>query len=316
VSIADRFTKWVTGFFTLWVIIFAILAFYNPNFFKWIVPYISILLGIIMFGMGMTLNPDDFKQIFRQPKNVLIGVLLQFIIMPLLGFGIVLLLKLPYQLAAGVVLVGCVPSGTASNVMTLIAKGDVLLSVTVSSITTLLSPFITPYLYYWLAGTWIPIDPNAMFIDILKIILIPVILGFLIRALFGAERTKAVSYFLPSVSVFAIVLIISAVVAVTRDKLVFVAIPVIIAVILHNSLGYLLAYLFSKYIFGMTEKQARAISFEVGMQNSGLSTVLAMKFLTPIAALPSVIFSVWHNLSGSMLANFWSQRDPEDEIYL
>jgi BASS family bile acid:Na+ symporter len=311
VSVADRFTKWVTGFFTLWVIVFAILAFYNPNFFKWLVPYISILLGIIMFGMGMTLSPEDFKQIFKQPKNVIIGVLLQFIIMPLLGFGIVLLLQLPYQLAAGVVLVGCVPSGTASNVMTLIAKGDVLLSVTVSSITTLLSPFITPYLYYWLAGTWIPIDPNAMFVDILKIILIPIVLGFLIRVLFGAERTKAVSYFLPSVSVFAIVLIISAVVAVTRDKLLLVAIPVIIAVIMHNCLGYLFAYLFSKYLFGMTEKQARAISFEVGMQNSGLGTVLAMKFLTPIAALPSVVFSVWHNLSGSMLANFWSQRDPE-----
>jgi BASS family bile acid:Na+ symporter len=316
VNVADRFTKWVTGFFTLWVIVFAILAFYNPNFFKWLVPYISILLGIIMFGMGMTLSPEDFKQILKQPKNVIIGVLLQFIIMPLLGFGIVLLLQLPYQLAAGVVLVGCVPSGTASNVMTLIAKGDVLLSVTVSSITTLLSPFITPYLYYWLAGTWIPIDPNAMFVDILKIILIPIVLGFLIRVLFGAERTKAVSYFLPSVSVFAIVLIISAVIAVTRDRLFLVAIPVIIAVILHNSLGYLLAYLSSKYLFGMTEKQARAISFEVGMQNSGLSTVLAMKFLTPIAALPSVVFSVWHNLSGSMLANFWSQRDPEDEIYL
>lgn len=315
-NVADRFTKWVTGFFTLWVIVFAILAFYNPNFFKWLVPYISILLGIIMFGMGMTLSPEDFKQILKQPKNVIIGVLLQFIIMPLLGFGIVLLLQLPYQLAAGVVLVGCVPSGTASNVMTLIAKGDVLLSVTVSSITTLLSPFITPYLYYWLAGTWIPIDPNAMFVDILKIILIPIVLGFLIRVLFGAERTKAVSYFLPSVSVFAIVLIISAVIAVTRDRLFLVAIPVIIAVILHNSLGYLLAYLSSKYLFGMTEKQARAISFEVGMQNSGLSTVLAMKFLTPIAALPSVVFSVWHNLSGSMLANFWSQRDPEDEIYL
>lgn len=315
-SVADRFIKWVTGFFTLWVIIFAILAFYNPNFFKWLVPYISILLGIIMFGMGMTLSPEDFKQIFKQPKNVIIGVLLQFIIMPLLGFCIVLLLQLPYQLAAGVVLVGCAPSGTASNVMTLIAKGDVLLSITVSSITTLLSPFVTPYLYYWLAGAWIPIDPNAMFVDISKIILIPIVLGFLIRVLFGAERTKAVSYFLPSVSVFAIVLIISAVVAVTRDRLVFVAIPVIIAVILHNSLGYLFAYLSSKYLFGMTEKQARAISFEVGMQNSGLSTVLAMKFLTPIAALPSVVFSVWHNLSGSMLANFWSQRDPEDEIYL
>ncbi|AEE14282.1 Bile acid:sodium symporter [Thermodesulfobium narugense DSM 14796] len=310
-SVADRFTKWVTGFFTMWVIIFAILSFYNPDFFKWLVPYISILLGIIMFGMGMTLDSKDFAQIIKQPKNVIIGVLLQFIIMPLLGFGIVLLLKLPYQLAAGVVLVGCVPSGTASNVMTLIARGDVLLSVTVSSITTLLSPFVTPYLYYWLAGTWIPIDPNAMFIDIFKIIIVPIILGFLIRVLLGAERTKSVSYFLPSVSVFAIVLIISAVVAVTRDRLLLVAIPVVIAVIMHNSLGYLFAYLFSKYLFGMTEKQARAISFEVGMQNSGLGTVLAMKFLTPIAALPSVVFSVWHNISGSMLANFWSQRDPE-----
>ncbi|AWB09987.1 bile acid:Na+ symporter, BASS family [Thermodesulfobium acidiphilum] len=310
-SVADRFTRWITGFFTLWVIIFALLAFYNPDFFKWLLPYISILLGIIMFGVGITLDLKDFGQIIKQPKNVIIGVLLQFIIMPLLGFGIVLLFKLPYQLAAGVVLVGCVPSGTASNVMTLIAKGDVLLSVTVSSLTTLLSPFVTPYLYYWLAGTWIPINPNAMFIDIFKIIIVPIILGFLIRIFLGAERAKAISYFLPSISVFAIVLIISAVVAVTRDRLLLVAIPIVIVVVMHNSLGYLFAYLFSKYLFGMTEKQARAISFEVGMQNSGLSTVLAMKFLTPIAALPSIVFSVWHNISGSMLANFWSQRDPE-----
>ncbi|PRR71090.1 bile acid:sodium symporter family protein [Neomoorella humiferrea] len=298
----------IPKYFTLWVIVFAFLAILTPNTFKPLGGYISYFLGVVMLGMGMTLSAEDFAAVFKQPLNVLIGVILQFVIMPVLGFCIARLLNLSPELAAGVVLVGCVPSGTASNVMTFIAKGDVALSVTISSITTLIAPFITPYLYLLLGGRFIPVEPLALLVDIAKIVLLPIIVGLLIRQILGGERVRVINQVMPSVSVVAIVLIIAAVVAGSAAKLTNVAGTVFLAVILHNGLGYLLAYSVARYLCRMTEAQARAVSFEVGMQNSGLGAALAIKFLTPVAALPSAIFSVWHNLSGSFLANYWARH--------
>ncbi|OIQ08569.1 bile acid:sodium symporter family protein [Neomoorella thermoacetica] len=300
----------IPKYFTLWVIVFAALALLSPKSFQFLGKYISYLLGVVMLGMGMTLTMGDFAGVLQQPLNVVVGVALQFIIMPLLGFAIATILRLPPELAAGVVLVGCIPSGTASNVMTFIAQGDVALSVTISSITTLIAPFITPYLYLLLGGKFIPVEPLALLIDIAKIVLLPIIIGLVIRQVLGNERARVVNQVMPSVSVIAIVIIIAAVVAGSAAKLVNVAGTVILAVILHNGLGFLMAYFVARYLCRMTEAQARAVSFEVGMQNSGLGAALAMKFLTPVAALPSAIFSVWHNLSGSFLANFWARRAP------
>jgi BASS family bile acid:Na+ symporter len=211
------------------------------------------------------------------------------------------------ELAAGFILVGCVPSGTASNVMTFLAKGDVALSVTISSITTFIAPFVTPYLFLALGGKFIPVDATALLIDILKIVLVPIIVGVVIRQLFNKQVQKVIKI-VPLISVLAIITIVTAVVAASASRLMSVAGLVIIGVMLHNLLGYLLAYVISRKIFGMSDYKAKAISFEVGMQNSGLGAALAMVHLSPVAALPSAVFSVWHNISGPTLAAWWAKR--------
>lgn len=302
----------ITKFFTLWVVVFAVVAILFPTTFKRLAPYIPYLLMAVMFGMGMTLTARDFGEVFRQPKGVGIGIVLQFVIMPLTGFLLANVFNLPPELAAGLVLVGSVPSGTASNVMSYIAKADVALSVTMTSVITLLAPFVTPYLYLWLGGKWIPINPVSMLWDMAKIVLIPIALGLIIRHSLGETRSKSISRVMPAVSVIAIVAIIAAVVAASKARLVTVGGLVLLAVVTHNLLGYLFGYLSSRYIFRLSEVQSRTVAIEVGMQNSGLAAALAMKFLTPVAALPGAVFSVWHNISGSILANYWGQRPTKD----
>lgn len=308
----DKIVKFLSNYFALLVIVAAALAFINPPPFKAAVPYIPQLLGLVMLGMGLTLTKDDFKAVFEQPKDVIIGILLQFIIMPLLGYLIALLMGVSPDLAAGFILVGCVPSGTASNVMTYLAKGDVALSVTISSLTTLIAPFVTPYLFLWLGGKFIPVDATALLIDILKIVLVPIIFGVVLRQIFSETVQKLVKV-VPLISVLAIIAIVAAVVAASAQRLVAVAGIVVVGVIIHNLCGYAIAHFVAKRIFGMSEAKARAISFEVGMQNSGLGAALAMVHLSPVAALPSAIFSVWHNISGPTLASWWAKRTPSKE---
>jgi BASS family bile acid:Na+ symporter len=308
----DKIVKFLSSYFALLVIIAAALAFICPPPFKATVPYIPQLLGLVMLGMGLTLTKDDFKAVFERPRDVIIGVLLQFIIMPLLGYLIALVMGVNPDLAAGFILVGCVPSGTASNVMTYLAKGDVALSVTISSLTTLIAPFVTPYLFLWLGGKFIPVDATALLVDILKIVLVPIIFGVVLRQIFSATVRKLVKV-VPLISVLAIIMIVAAVVAASAQRLVAVAGIVVVGVIIHNLCGYALAHFVAKKIFGMSEAKARAISFEVGMQNSGLGAALAMVHLSPVAALPSAIFSVWHNISGPTLAAWWAKRTPSTE---
>lgn len=310
-STIEKVAKFLGAYFPVLVILAAAAAYYNPPVFKTAVPYIPQLLGVVMLGMGLTLTKDDFVAVFEQPRDVVIGILLQFIIMPLLGVAIAMGLGMSPELAAGFILVGCVPSGTASNVMTYLAKGDVALSVTVSSITTLLAPFVTPYLFMWLGGKYIPVNATALLVDILKIVLVPIICGVVIRQLFSQLVLKLVKV-VPIISVLAIIAIVAAVVAASAERLAAVAGLVVIGVALHNLLGYLLAYVVASKVCGMSEPKARAISFEVGMQNSGLGAALAMVHLSPVAALPSAIFSVWHNISGPSLAGWWSKRTPDE----
>jgi BASS family bile acid:Na+ symporter len=308
----EKIVKILSDYFALLVILAAAAAFFNPPPFKAIVPYIPQLLGLVMLGMGLTLTKDDFKAVFERPRDVVIGVLLQFIIMPLLGFLIAVTIGMSPELAAGFILVGCVPSGTASNVMTYLAKGDVALSVTVSSLTTLIAPFVTPYLFLWLGGKFIPVNATALLIDILKIVLVPIIAGVILRQLFSATVQKFIKV-VPLISVLAIIAIVAAVVGASAARLASVAAIVFIGVMLHNLGGYLLAYVVARKICGMSEYKARAISFEVGMQNSGLGAALAMVHLSPVAALPSAVFSVWHNISGPSLASWWAKRTPDVE---
>lgn len=296
-------SRFVGNTFAVWVVLFAILAFYAPTGFTWIAPYIVPLLGIIMFGMGLTISKKDFAEVFKRPGTVLLGVAVQFVIMPCLAWLLATLLKLPAEVAVGVILVGCCPGGTASNVMTYLARGDTALSVAITSVTTLLAPLVTPALIYVFASQWIDIDAAAMFWSIVKIVIIPIGLGFVVQSLLG-ERVKAGVQVLPLVSVVAIVAIVAAVVALNQKNIATSGLQIFLVVILHNGLGLLLGYLIAK-AFKLSIPQRKAMSIEVGMQNSGLGVALATAHFNPLAAVPSALFSVWHNISGPIVATIY-----------
>lgn len=290
--------------------IFAILvagvAMIMPVSFKWTTPHITLLLGVIMFGMGMTLKPEDFRKIFRRPRDVLIGLVAQFTIMPLLAYALATLFKLPAEIAAGVIIVGTCPGGTASNVMTFLAKGDLALSVSMSMASTILAPIVTPILTLWLAGAWIEVSFAAMMMSIVQVVIVPIILGLVVNQLF-ADFVKRVVEILPLVSIVAILLILGGVVSVNSEKILETGLTVIVVVMLHNLLGYGLGYVTAK-VLGMNRAKSKAVTIEVGMQNSGLAVSLAMTHFGAAAAIPGAIFSVWHNISGSIAANYLSRK--------
>ncbi|MFB7160201.1 MULTISPECIES: bile acid:sodium symporter family protein [unclassified Lysinibacillus] len=307
----ERFSQFVSNTFAIWVLLFAALAFFIPSGFSWIGAYITTLLGIVMFGMGLTITVADFKEVLTRPKDVAVGVVGQFLIMPTLAFLLVKLFNLQPEIAIGVILVGCCPGGTSSNVMTFLSKGDVALSVTVTSITTLLAPIITPGLIYLFASEYIDVAPSALFMSIVKVIIIPIALGFIVQKLFN-KQAKASVKVMPLVSVVAIVAIVAAVVAGNQQKIAETGLIIFAVVVLHNCLGYLIGYLFGK-IFGMNLAKKKAIAIEVGMQNSGLGASLAVAHFSPLAAVPSAIFSVWHNISGPILATIFSRMKDKDK---
>lgn len=297
--------------FALWVILFAVLSFFLPGGFTWIAPHIALLLGIIMFGMGLTLSLSDFKAVFQAPKSVLITVLAQFIIMPLLAYGLATVFQLPAEIAVGVILVGCCPGGTASNVMTFLAKGNTALSVSATAVSTLLAPILTPVLTLLLASKWLPVSAGSMFLSIVKIVLIPIVLGIVIRLLFRKQVEKSVAA-LPLVSVIGIVAVASAVVAVNTDNIIKEGLLIFAVVVLHNVLGLALGFVLAK-LLKLDFRDQKAVSIEVGMQNSGLGATLALAYFSPIAAVPSAIFSVWHNISGPILATWWGKNSENTE---
>ncbi|MET3852500.1 MULTISPECIES: bile acid:sodium symporter family protein [unclassified Paenibacillus] len=307
-----KVSKVVGGTFSVWVILFACLGFFLPDVFIPLKGYISIFLGIVMFGMGLTLSSADFREVFRRPLEVLIGVVGHFIIMPLLAYVLALVLNLPPDIAVGVILVGCCPSGTSSNVMTLLAKGDVALGVSIASVSTIIAPLATPALISLLAGRWMPVDAGALIKDILMVVILPIVLGVIVKSLFK-KQAEASAQALPLVSTLAIVLIVAIVVAGSRTKIIESGLLIFAVVILHNLLGYALGYLFAK-LFRMNLSKRKAVLFETGMQNSGLGATLAAAHFNPVAAVPSAIFSVWHNISGSLLATWFARRYEQAEM--
>ena len=292
------------------VILVAIVALILPASFKWTVPQITMLLGVIMFGMGMTLRVEDFKEIFKRPRDVLIGLLAQFTIMPLLAYILTKIFQLPPELAAGVILVGTCPGGTASNVMTYLAKGDLALSVSITMSSTILAPLVTPILTWWLVGAWIDVSLSAMMLSIVKVVIAPIFLGIIVNHFFG-EFVKRVVKILPLVSIVAILLILGGVVAVNAEKILQTGLLLMSVVILHNLCGYGLGFCAAK-IFNMNVAKTKAVSIEVGMQNSGLAVSLAMIHFGSAAAIPGALFSVWHNISGSIAANYLAQKSNKD----
>lgn len=305
-----RLSQFIGRTFAVWTLLFAVLAFYYPDTFKWIGPYVVTLLGIIMFGMGLTLSKDDFAEVGRRPLTVLIGVLGQFIIMPGLAWLLCKILALPPEIAIGVILVGCCPGGTASNVMTYLARGDVALSVAITSVTTLLAPVVTPALIYMLASAWLEVSAAAMFWSIVQVVILPIVLGVIAQYVLG-KRVKACVDVLPLVSVVAIVAIVAAVVSGNQARIATSGLLIFGVVVLHNGLGLLIGYMLAK-LFGFNVAQRKTLSIEVGMQNSGLGAALASVHFSPLAAVPSAIFSVWHNISGPIAATLF-QRFKDDD---
>ena len=310
-GVIEKISSFAGKTFTLWVLIFAVLAYLNPGQFVWLGSYIVPLLGIVMFGMGLTLELSDFKEVFRRPKEVALGVIGHFIIMPLLAFLLAVGLDLPKEVAVGVILVGCCPSGTASNVMVFLARGNVALAVAIASVSTILAPIVTPLLILLFASKWVDVSVASLFLSIVQVVIVPLALGFIIKKFFG-KQAQAGSKAMPLVSVIAIVLIVSAVVAGSAAKIAETGLLIFGVVILHNLLGFLIGFFFAR-LCGMDLAKQKAVAMEVGMQNSGLGVAIATAHFSPLAAVPSAIFSVWHNLSGSVLANIFSRMREKDQ---
>lgn len=296
----------VTGAFPLLALVASLFAYYFPGYFVNLGSAIVPLLGVVMFGMGMTLTVENFRAALGRPVAVLTGLCLQFGLMPLLGWGIGHLLDLPTQVIAGLILLGSCPGGTASNVICYLARGDVALSITLTAVSTLVAILATPFLTLMYAGKMIPVPALDMLVSILKIVLLPVVAGVLINHFFHARVTR-IKHVFPMLSVFAIVVIIAVIVALNRGQFGQLGAGLVLAVVVHNLAGLSAGYLLTLALTG-DRRQARTLSIEVGMQNSGLAVALAMQYFSAIAALPAAFFSIWHNISGSILATWWARR--------
>lgn len=307
-----RFTR----LFPLWAVLLSVFAYLSPASFTNITPHVTALLTVIMFAMGVTLTFDDFKRVLTRPAPVIAGVVLHYIVMPLAAWIIARVLHMPADLTAGMVLVGSVASGTASNVMIYLARGDVALSVTISVMSALVGVFATPLLTRLYIDASISFDVHGMLMSIVQIVGIPIVGGLLINRFCG-RLVRAVEPVLPLISMIAIVLIIGAVVGANQGNIATVGPLVMIGVVLHNGLGLLGGY-WGGRLLGFNESICRTLAIEVGMQNSGLAATLGKIYFTPLAALPGALFSVWHNLSGSLLAGYWRGRptdtDREEKI--
>ncbi|NEV61364.1 bile acid:sodium symporter family protein [Thiorhodococcus minor] len=280
---------------------------------EWLVglkPAIVPLLGLVMFGMGITLTFADFVSVTRRPALILLGMALQYGVMPLAGWLIGLGLGLPPELLVGLVLLGASPGGTASNVICYLARGDVALSITLTTASTLAAVLLTPALTLLYVGERVPVPALDMLISIAKIILAPVALGLLVNRFLGARLERAKLVF-PLVSMAAIVLIIAIIVALNHGSLIDLGLMVLLAVVLHNGIGLLSGYWGARAL-GQDARAARTLAIEVGMQNSGLAVALAVKYFSAASALPGALFSIWHNLSGAALASWWSRRSAAD----
>lgn len=306
-----RLSNFASKYMAFIVLAVAGISLLRPATFGFAAPHINTCLGVIMFGMGMTLRLEDFRLVLTRPMDVLSGSLAQFTVMPLLAFIVSKLLNLPTELAVGLILVGCCSGGASSNVMAFMAKGDVALSVTLTSISTLLAPFLTPVLTLALGGTSIEVSLSAMFTSILQVVLVPIVLGLLCNRFLPRvveEGTKLV----PLLSTVCLVLIIGSIVGKNVDSLLSSGLLILVAVIIHNTCGYFLGYLVAKKV-GLEEAKRRTMAIEVGLQNGGLATSLAMTHFTPMTAIPGVVSSTYHAVSGALLANYWSNKSLEKD---
>ena len=305
-SVLRRLSVVLTRFMGVIIIAFSALALWQPWIFSWVAPHISAMLGIIMLGMGMTLHWQDFSHVLRHPRDLGLGLVVQFGCMPLLAFALCHVFALPPELAMGMILVGTAPGGTASNVLTFIARGDVAFSVAMTAAATLVSLLLTPPLTWLLGGVWVPVDMGGLFWSIVKIVLVPVLLGLLLHH-FQRGLVDRLMPFLPLASALVITLVIAGIIAVNAQNILSAGPAIFAAVIAHNLLGLAVGWCAACRL-RFAPPRRRALAIEIGTQNSGLATALALAHFTPAAAIAGALFSVWQNISGALLSNFWATR--------
>ena len=305
-SVLRRLSVVLTRFMGVIIIAFSALALWQPWIFSWVAPHISAMLGIIMLGMGMTLHWQDFSHVLRHPRDLGLGLVVQFGCMPLLAFALCHVFALPPELAMGMILVGTAPGGTASNVLTFIARGDVAFSVAMTAAATLVSLLLTPPLTWLLGGVWVPVDMGGLFWSIVKIVLVPVLLGLLLHH-FQRGLVDRLMPFLPLASALVITLVIAGIIAVNAQNILSAGPAIFAAVIAHNLLGLAVGW-FAACRLRFAPPRRRALAIEIGTQNPGLATALALAHFTPAAAIAGALFSVWQNISGALLSNFWATR--------
>ena len=296
----------VCQLFPLWAIAIAVVACYAPSLFTPFKPNIGYLLMFVMFTMGVSLSFADFKYIFARPKAVIVCTVLHYIVMPFTALILSKVFQMSTDLAVGMILVGSVSSGTASNVIIYLAKGDVALSVTISAVSTLVGVVVTPLLTLLLVGQSVQVNAWEMFEHIVLIVLVPIILGLIVHYLLN-KVVKKVEPILPFLSMCCVIFLIGIVVAASRDQIANVGFIIMLAIILHNAIGLLGGY-WGGRVFGFDESTCRTMAIEVGMQNSALAATLGQTYFSALASLPGAIFSVWHNISGSILAGYWQGR--------
>ncbi len=305
-------TRLRRGAYSFWIVCAVVTALTYPQYFTQVGEFdlkqlIVPLLQIIMFGMGTAMSLNDFAGVVRMPKAVGIGLMCQLTIMPVIGFSIAMMFDFPPEIAAGIILVGCSPSGLASNVMAYIAKSNLALSVTLTAVATILAPITTPFLMKVFAGEYIPIDFWAMMLSITKIVLIPIVAGLIFNQLFHG-KVKWLDRAMPFVSMIGIGVIIVVITAAGRDHMLEIGLMLVFASLIHNLLGYVCGYQACR-LFGLDEKSRRSIAFEVGMQNTGLASGIALEMgrVATLGLAPSV-FGPMMNVTGSSLASWWKNR--------
>ena len=304
-----RLCKLISDYMGLLVLLSAVAALLWPAVFSAVKPaVINPLLGVIMFGMGLTLRWDDFRVVFTRPRDVAVGCAAQFTVMPLLAFVLARLFRLDEALTVGVVLVGCCPGGTASNVITYLARGDLALSVGMTGVSTLLAPLMTPLLVWLLAGKTVDVAVAAMFLSILWVVILPIVAGLVVKRLWPRQTERATAY-LPALSSLAIAAIVLIVISASAHRLMAGGLVIIAVVMLHNVGGLAIGYLIGR-LLRLSAPKRRALSIEVGMQNSGLASSLATLHFAayPMAIIPGAVFSVWHNISGAVVARLYARR--------
>ena len=319
-SLAAFQPRMKTMAFTAWVLTFVLIAFLFPQvFIRWgdfeLKQVIVPLIQVIMFGMGATLTVADFSRVLKMPRAVLIGIFLQFSIMPLVGFGLAKTFGFEPSVAAGVILIGACPGGVASNLMTFLAKGNVALSVTMTACSTLIAPIMTPLLMSFLAGEMVEVVFLDWVINILKIIIVPIAIGVVLNTGLRAINLRGewLDRCLSWIAMAGICVILGIIIGGSRDKLMTIGIALVAASVIHNLVGYVLGY-FGARLAKLDETSCRTVAIEVGLQNGGMATALAIGTLKdPLAALGPAIFGPWMNISGSILASWWAARPPEME---